>query len=111
MAISQETRYGIRCVYLPTYEIALPGVDAENPSDAQKEAYQAMVDNELRRQIASVKVENDIRRANWPADTDMPEYVQRDMVRAHYPDDDFASEDVVALDDDGNLVVLDKGSR
>ncbi|QLF84357.1 hypothetical protein SEA_KARATE_33 [Microbacterium phage Karate] len=111
VAISEETRYGIRCVYLPTYEIALPGVDPENPSDAQKAAYQAIIDNELRRQIMSVGVENEIRRANWPSDMEMPEYVKRDMVRAHYPSDDFGSEDVIALDENGELVVLDAGSR
>ncbi|UYL85328.1 hypothetical protein SEA_HAGER_35 [Microbacterium phage Hager] len=111
MAISEETRYGIRCVYLPTYEIALPGVDPENPSDEQKATYQAMIEDELRRQIMSVGVENAIRRANWPQGEEMPEYVKRDMVRAHYPADDFLSEDVFALDDDGKLVLLDAGSR
>ncbi|AWY04490.1 hypothetical protein SEA_KRAMPUS_34 [Microbacterium phage Krampus] len=111
MAISKETRYGIRCVYLPTYAIALPGVDPENPSDEQKAAYQAMIEDELRRQIMSVGTENAIRRANWPAGEEMPEYVKRDMVRAHYPSDDFLSEDIFALGDNGELVLLDSGSR
>lgn len=110
MKISEETRSGIRTVYLPPIDVAVPGVDLENISELDQSRYKAWCENEIKNHLRSVGVENAIRRANWPADTDMPEYVQRDMVRTRYPEDDFGSEDVVALEN-GNVVVLDPGTR
>lgn len=111
MAISKETRAGVRCVYLPPHDVVLPGIDMKAITDEQDKAYNAWCTSEIKNQLVSVKAENDVRRANWPADMEMPEYVAKDMVRTHYPKDDFESEDVVSLDRSGEIVVLDAGSR
>lgn len=111
MAISKETRAGIRCVYLPPHDVVVSDVDMNNISDEQDIEYNAWCTNEIKRVLAEIEADNVHRRNNWPEGEELPEYVKTSMARTHYPADDFESEDVVALDRDGEIVVLDSGSR
>lgn len=113
MDISEEVRSGLPTIFLPPIDVVVPGANVSDPSDEHDIEYNAWCNEKIKQALKQQADDNAKRRENWDEEAfgPTPEYIKNTMVRTRYPADDFESEDVVALDSDGEIVVLDAGSR
>ena len=113
MEIDMETRAGLPDLVLPPHDVVIPGADNVFPSDEDDIAYNQWCNETIKNRLEEVRKANESERAGWDEARfgPVPARLERPMIRTHYPDDDFESEDVVSLDDDGNIIVLDAGDR
>lgn len=120
MTVSKEVRDGLKTIFLPPIDTVVAGVDLDAITDEQDKAYNAWCTAEIKRQLLEKAAEDQARydridsgeaAMSSSAKSDALETLAVTMLRTRYPADDFESEDVVALDDDGNIIVLDAGDR
>ena len=121
MTVSSETRGGLETIFLPPIDVIVKDVEvvlgAPVPTDEQDIAYNAWCTTQIKNALHAKEAENAAARKEWNADKygEMPEYLATTMMLTHYPADtdkpDDDSRDVVALDRDGEVVVLDSGVR
>ena len=116
MDISEEVRSGLPTIFLPPIDVVVPGANVNDPSDEHDIEYNSWCNEQIKTALANQEEENTKRREAWVEDFGpMPDYVKNTMVMTQYPGDTLDtgndSRDVVALDRDGEIVVLDSGVR
>lgn len=112
--MDSEVRSALKTIYLPPLNVVVEGASNTNPTPEHEAIYKEWCDNTIKMELQAIDRRNKEVAESWDEAIDLrplPEIYNRPMVRTHYPIDDFESEDVVGLDKDGNLVVLDEGSR
>lgn len=108
-----KERAGLRTVILPAHDGVVPGIsDLENITDEQDIQYNTWCNEFITRSLREVEDDNQKQIDNWDISKfgPMPVRLERAMVRTRYPKDDDGSEDVVALDEDGKIVIIDAGT-
>jgi hypothetical protein len=124
MKITEGVRAGLPTVIMPTHEMVLADVDLREPLSVEDDdRYNEHCNNLIRQALAVMSAQNDVAtqlikavateggRMTTEQREQRLEELARPMVRTRYPFDDNGSEDVVSLDEDGNIVVLDIGTR
>lgn len=119
MTVSKEVRDGLQTIFLPPIDVVVPGADPHQPTDEHDMAYNAWCNKRILEELKKKDEENQSRIANLRGATNMLaedrealiESLKVPMARTRYPSDDFDSEDIVSLNRDGEIVVLDAGSR
>lgn len=129
MEIDEKTRGNLTTIFMPSHSTIVPGADDANPSDEDDIAYNEWCTKEIKKNLEhfhSLQME-DYRRAVVERDAVLAGLNEGDpiparwrepvaepgapMARTRYPGDDEGSEDVVSLDESGNVIVLDTGTR
>lgn len=117
MTVSSDVRKGLATVFLPPIDVVIPEANRDDPSDEHDIAYNAWCNEQIKTALLAKEAENAEKRAGWDHDRygDLPAYVEKTMVMTEYPGDTTEfnndSRDVVALDRDGEIVVIDSGVR
>lgn len=114
--IDNKTRGMLETLYLPPIDVIVPDVNILDPTDDEDIAYNAACNERIKERLAAITIRNEAALAD-PAtverltDAGVIAAYERPMIRTHYPADDFESEDIVSLDENGEIVVLDAGER
>lgn len=117
MTVSKQVRAGLPTVFLPPVDVVIPGADPENLTDEQDIEYNQWCNEQIIKALRDKEAENSARVASWDEDQfgPVPDEIKTAMVLTEYPHDTSAdgddSRDVVALDRDGDIVVVDSGVR
>lgn len=112
--MDNEVRSSLKAIYMPPIDVVVEGADNVNPKPEHEKIYKLWCDNSLKAELQVVDLRNKEIAATWDEAVDLrplPEQYKRAMVRTHYPSDDFESEDVVGLDGNGEIEIIDEGSR
>jgi len=112
--MESEVRSALEAVYMPPVDVVVIGADNADPSPEHLAIYRQWCDDTLKVKLQAVNARNEEIAAGWDEERDLrplPDNYKRPMVRTHYPFDDFESEDVVGLDANGNIEIIDEGSR
>lgn len=107
-----ETRAALQVLVLPPIDSVVFGVSA-NPTEDEKATYQRWCDARIREELNTIEFNNSKVVKAWDETVErrpLPDNYKRAMLRTHYPYDDTRSEDVVGLDDAGNVEVIDEGN-
>lgn len=110
--MDEKTRASLRTVFLPAHDGVVPEADPESITDEQDIAYNAWCTQFITRSLRELEEANKSSLATWDHSKfgAPPAHMERAMLRTRYPRDTEGSEDVVALDEDGNIVILDAGT-
>lgn len=114
MEITQRVRDNLTTLFLPPHDVLVPGANNDDPSDEHDIEYNRLCNEMIIARLRDIEKSNaivdDARREELEK-AELGAMLERPMIRTRYPKDDFDSEDVVSLDGEGNIEVLDAGSR
>lgn len=122
MQITEEIRGGLPIVILPQAHMVLSGKEPGASLTLEEEDIYNVRCNEMIVSALAVKREKNLVGLSILGETggggrmsaeeraSLIEILKVPMIRTRYPKDNSGSEDVVSLDEDGNIVVLDVGT-